>query len=82
MVGKEINDTKETDLTDVVETLTESYEAWRTSTNIITKQETDSVRNFVNFFITKYQEMEGVELSDEDQIILEKIFSHQPSPPS
>ena len=82
MVGKEINDTKETDLTDVVETLTESYEAWRTSTNIITKQETDSVRNFVNFFITKYQEMEGVELSDEDQIVLEKIFSHQPSPPS
>lgn len=82
MVGKEINDTKETDLTDVVETLTESYEAWRTSTNIITKQETDSVRSFVNFFITKYQEMEGVELSDEDQIILEKIFSHQPSPPS
>lgn len=82
MVGKEINDTKETDLTDVVETLTESYEAWRTSTNIITKQETDSVRNFVNFFITKYQEMEGVELSDEDQIVLEKIFSHQPKPPS
>lgn len=82
MVGKEIRDTKDEDLTEIVETLVNSYNAWRESTNIITPQETEAVRNYINHFRTKYEELEGVELTDEDHIILDKIFTHQPSPPS